>query len=46
MSATDWGILIPAVVGCLGALTAWLRAEAAASALRAHLKDEHAPPSG
>jgi hypothetical protein len=29
MTATDWGILIPAVVGCLTAVTALVRAELA-----------------
>ena len=34
MTAADWGILIPAVVGVLGAAAAWLRAEAAHKAIR------------
>jgi hypothetical protein len=29
MTGADWGILIPAVAGCLAGLGAWLRAEAA-----------------
>lgn len=29
MTAADWSVLIPAIVACLGALAAWLRAEAA-----------------
>jgi hypothetical protein len=29
VTAADWGLLIPAVVGCLGALASWLRAQAA-----------------
>lgn len=29
MTSTDWGILIPAVVGVLGALANWLRVRSA-----------------
>lgn len=29
MTSEQWAILVPAIVGCLGALAAFLRAEAA-----------------
>lgn len=29
MTSDQWAILVPAIVGCLGAIAAWLRAEAA-----------------
>lgn len=35
MTATDWAILVPAIVGCLGALGAWLRAETAVKTAKA-----------
>jgi hypothetical protein len=35
MTSADWGILIPAVVGVLGAAAAWLRAQAAHARINA-----------
>jgi hypothetical protein len=39
VTGTDWGLLIPAVVGVLGAVTAWLKARTAQqSAASAHAR--------
>jgi hypothetical protein len=39
VTAADWGLLIPAVVGVLGAAAAWLKARTAQiSAARAHAR--------
>lgn len=38
MTSADWALLVPAVVGVLGAAAAWLRANAAHRALNDHLK--------
>jgi hypothetical protein len=35
VTAADWGLLIPAVVGVLGALAAWLRAQSAHAKINA-----------
>ena len=39
MTAADWALLVPAVVGVLGAATAWLKARTAQqSAASAHAR--------
>jgi hypothetical protein len=35
MTAGEWAVLIPAVAGCLGAVGAWLRAQAAHARINA-----------
>jgi hypothetical protein len=35
VTAADWAVLIPAAAGCLGAVGAWLRAQAAHARINA-----------
>jgi cation transporter-like permease len=39
MTTADWAILVPAVVGVLGALAAYLKARTATKAVAAHLEE-------
>jgi hypothetical protein len=39
MTPALWGVLIPAVAGCLGALAAWLKSHTTAKQLADHQAD-------
>jgi hypothetical protein len=43
MTAADWAVLVPAIVGVLGAGAAWLRAHAVNAKLTAHKQQDHGP---